>query len=419
MRPISWMDNPSHHAWLGHRQDELFAFYDAAVDGVNGGFWWLDAHGRPLEAEGKQLWLNARMTYTAAIGALLGRPGSAARVDHGLDALISGPLRDAAHGGWFNALDAQNVPVDDTKQAYGHAFVLLAAAAALTAGHERARPLFHDALQLLDDRFWHESAGMYADSWNRDFSALSDYRGQNANMHLVEALLLAHEITGDPELAARALRIAERLIHRVSSQHDWRLPEHFSPDWVPDLEFNASDPTNRFTPYGSTNGHLLEWARLLLQLNAALPAPAAWIPSAAVQLFDRAVADGWGNGAPGFSYTNGWRGEVVNADRYHWVIAEAIGAAVALFRATGNSVYSDWYARFWDHAATHHIDADGSWWHELDPENARIAEIWEGKPDLYHALQATLFARLSTLQSVAGSLASGSLASGPLASGAR
>ena len=49
---------------------------------------------------------------------------------------------------------------------------------------------------------------------------------------------------------------------------------------------------------------------------------------------------------------------------------------------------------FWSFIATHHRDPiSGSWWHELGEDNLPAIGTWSGKPDLYHALQATLFAR--------------------------
>lgn len=404
MKPQTQIDTPAHERWLIAEQHDLFDFYDAAADHDSGGFWWLDALGEPLRSEGKQLWLNARMTYAAALGHLAGRPRSSEQLEHGLKFLEKGPMRDVEHGGWFATLDEHNNVVDDTKQAYGHAFVLLAAAAALTAGLERARPLLVDALAILNEKFWQEDFGMFVDSWNRDFTVLSDYRGQNANMHLVESLLLAAEVTEDRVHLDRALRISERLIRDGAVLHEWRLPEHFTTEWSADLDFNKDDPVNRFTPYGSTNGHLLEWSRLLLQLNAALPTPARWIPEAAMAMFDRALLDGWDEERTGFAYTNDWNGEVVNGDRFHWVVAEAIGAAVALYRTTENQLYADWYAQFWEFAQTYHVQADGSWWHELNTSNEPIAEVWVGKPDLYHALQATFFSRLPVSQSIVRSL---------------
>ena len=33
---------------------------------------------------------------------------------------------------------------------------------------------------------------------------------------------------------------------------------------------------------------------------------------------------------------------------------------------------------------------NGSWFHQLDENNNVIGTVWPGKPDLYHAIQATL-----------------------------
>ena len=75
--------------------------------------------------------------------------------------------------------------------------------------------------------------------------------------------------------------------------------------------------------------------------------------------------------------------------------AEAIGAAAALWQRTGKKRYARDYARWWDFAATQLLDLElGSWHHELDPWNEPAGKVWPGKPDLYHALQATLIPTL-------------------------
>ena len=79
----------------------------------------------------------------------------------------------------------------------------------------------------------------------------------------------------------------------------------------------------------------------------------------------------------------------------HWVVAEAIGAAAALHAATGDTSYDDWGETWWRHVADCFRDPErGSWWHELSPANRPSSMTWEGKPDIYHAFQATLFPRL-------------------------
>ncbi len=90
----------------------------------------------------------------------------------------------------------------------------------------------------------------------------------------------------------------------------------------------------------------------------------------------------------------------------HWVLTEAIAAAAALFIRTGDPSYEQWYRTWWDHAAEVFIDrADGSWHHELDLRNVPSATVWPGKPDVYHAYQATLIPQLPLAPAAAASLA--------------
>jgi sulfoquinovose isomerase len=73
----------------------------------------------------------------------------------------------------------------------------------------------------------------------------------------------------------------------------------------------------------------------------------------------------------------------------------AIAAAAAFERRTGQPVYELWYRRWWDYAAANFIDRLlGSWHHELGPDNKPAELVWARKPDIYHALQATLLPQL-------------------------
>lgn len=401
--PTGWTDSPTHHAWLAEQTDALLRFYQASSL-PQGDFAWLGGDGTPVFDEGLQLWINARMIYSFSIGSLLGRPGCDAVVARGLDRLRSGPLHDGVNGGWFWRVDAQGTPVDSTKQAYGHAFVLLAAAAARLAGHD-STDLWDESVELLDSRFWDEDAGLFVDTWDVSFTSLEPYRGQNANMHLVEAYLLAAEVSGEQRFVDRALRVAQRLIRDITAANDWRLPEHFDDQWHMIADYGLHDTANLFRPYGSTIGHWIEWSRLLLQLHHAVGDRAPWLVPAAQRLFDGAVSEGWDAERGGFAFSTDWSGTVADADRYHWVLAEAIGASVALARTTGDDRYDDLYKLYWNYAADHLIESDGSWVHQLDSLNRPSSDVWDGKPDLYHALQATLFARIPFGPSLVVSLA--------------
>jgi sulfoquinovose isomerase len=371
-----------------------------------GGAAWLDAMGQPDMSRPVYTWITARMVHVYVLGHLLGRSGD---LDLAAQALagLTGRLRDRISGGWMTSVDAAEGSPDE-KACYTHAFVVLAASSASVAGLPAARELLNEAFEVWDQRFFDAEAGMFVDSWNRSFTQVSDYRGVNANMHGVEALLAAADVTGDGMLRERALGVARRVALEFAEPHSWRIPEHFNSAWEPQLEHNRDRPDDQFQPYGATVGHGLEWSRLLLHLGASLAEPPSWLLPAAEALFDRAVTDGWAvDGADGFVYTTDWDGTPVVRDRLHWVLAEAIAAAAALRARTGNDRYANLAATWWAYAERSLFDRTyGSWHHQLDADNQVIDTVWPGKPDLYHAVQATVIPRLPLAPSMATALSS-------------
>src|SRR6202012_1355626 len=126
--------------------------------------------------------------------------------------------------------------------------------------------------------------------------------------------------------------------------NDWRIPEHFSDQWVADLEFNRDTPADQFKPYGATVGHSFEWSRLIAQA-AGLSNDERRFMDGARSLFAQGAKDGWArDGKPGFVYTTDWTGTPVVSDRLHWVVAEAIGASAVLEQLTGDETYASSYA---------------------------------------------------------------------------
>lgn len=390
---------PVTRQWLLDEADRLLTGAQASAahlgDGAPGGFWWLDPAGAPDRERGRQLWITTRMTHCFALGQQLGRDGDTERVEHGLRSLL-GAFADGEHGGWYHALDASGSPDRAAaKGAYGHAFVVLAGASAALAGHDLGRELLGQALQVQERYFWDDAAGAVVEEWDAAFAACDPYRGANANMHTVEAYLAAADATGDRRWRDRALRIAQRLVHVGARGHQWRVPEHFDAGWQELPDYNADAPAHPFRPYGVTPGHGLEWARLLLHLRASLTADGldapSWLGEAATGLFDRALADGWDDTGGGIAYTTDWSGRPVVEQRFHWVVCEAIAAAWALHLVTGEQRFADWYTRLWAYAQRSYIDpAVPGWQHEVNPDGSPSTRTWTGRPDVYHALQATL-----------------------------
>ncbi len=393
------MSSDRFDGWAEARR--LIDFGRAAASPV--GFGRLDRFGRVEPATAIDGVITARMTYCFAIGVLIGRPGCAELAAHGVAALRS-PFHDQQHGGFFGTVPADGA--GDRKQAYLHAFVILAAATAARAGIPGAADLLDRALAILDRRFWSERDGALIESWDRPFRAAEAYWGANANMHGVEALLAAYGQTADETWRDRALAIADTFVNRHARAADWMLPEHFGLDWRVDHDYNADRRADEFRPYGVTPGHLLEWSRLLLELRSTFQEPPSWLIEASRRLYDTAFDRGWRiDGAAGFVYTVDRAGRPVVRTRPHWVLAEAIGATATWHHLSREPVFGERLAMLTGYAERFLIDHDhGSWHHELGPDNRPARTLWGGKPDLYHALQASLLTELPLGSSLAARL---------------
>ncbi|WP_152361610.1 AGE family epimerase/isomerase [Microlunatus speluncae] len=369
----------------------LIDFGRAALADV--GFGRLDRAGRLGPEPGSDLVITARMTYCFSVGALLDWPDCAGPAAHGVAAL-AGPFHDHEYGGFFRTVPPTGP--GERKEAYQHGFVVLAAATAAAAGIPGAGPLLDQALMIMERRFWSERDRALIEGWDRPFCTAEPYWGANANMHGVEAMIAASVQTGDPLWRDRALAVADTFVNRQARAAGWLLPEHYGPDWRVDRDYHADRPADEFRPYGVTVGHLLEWSRLLLELGSSFPDPPGWLAEASRQLYDTAFDRGWQvDGAPGFVYTIDWDGEPVVHTRPHWVVAEAI-AATATWRAVApEPIFDERLTLVIDYTERHLIDHDqGSWHHELDRDNRPSTIMWDGKPDLYHALQASLLTEL-------------------------
>ena len=420
------INSPEHREWLAAQADGLLTFAEnCIVPGRGAG--WLDNTGAVDLTRPVHTWITCRMAHSFAIGSMLGHAG-AREIAANAIAALRGPLHDDKNGGWYASIpaipqrdeagneltDEQGHPLgaDTTKAAYAHAFVVLAATSGVRAGIEGAAQLLDDALAVLDEKFFDAEYGLHVDEWNVDFTVLDPYRGVNANMHGVEALLAAGDVTADPRWHERALKIAQTVALTWAPGQSYRIPEHFNEQWMPQFELNADRPDDQFKPYGATVGHGIEWARLLLHLNATFGEGVhPWLVEGARQLYSRAVTDGWkqsSQGKKGLVYTTDWAGKPVVETRMHWVAAEALGAASALYQATGATIYAKDYERWLKHIQKYFLDPElGSWHHELTAANEPDDKVWPGKPDIYHAYQAMLIPLSPLSPSLASSVATG------------
>ena len=386
------IDTQETRDFLREIRQTLFAF-GHRFPSPGGSSWYLGDDGTPWTEKNREAYVTCRMAHVYSIASLMGHEGSEALVDAAVKGL-RGELRDKEHDGWYEGLTPGGSHLSG-KQCYAHAFVILAGTSAYLAGRPEAEGLLQEALEVYDRYYWNEEEGLSCDNWNTEFTVMDDYRGLNANMHSVEAFLAVADAAGKEEYRVRAGRIIDHVLDWAKDNH-WRIPEHYTKDWEPDLEKNREKPDDPFKPYGATPGHGLEWARLITQwaLSTYKEDEEGMLPyiNAAEELFRRAVKDAWNaDGAPGICYTTGWDGKPIVHERMHWTLAEGINTAAVLYHVTKKQEYADAYAAFMQYLDEKVLDhVNGSWFHQMDQNNQVTGTVWPGKPDIYHALQATL-----------------------------
>lgn len=383
---------------LGHIRHTL-AFYDGrCLDPTGGFFHFFKDDGTVYDTRTRHLVSSTRFVFNHAMAyRRFGDPAYQAAARHGLRFLHDAHAQP--QGGYAWQLDwdgAQRVATvqDGTNHCYGLAFVLLAHAHALMAGIDEARAGLDATFALMEQRFWEPAHGLYADEATPDWQ-VGPYRGQNANMHSCEAMIAAFDATKDRRYLDRALTLATSVTQRQAGLAGGLVWEHYRSDWSVDPDYNRDDKTNIFRPWGFQTGHLTEWAKLLMQLEAHLKATPgadvpAWIVPTARHFFDTAMHHGWDHTHGGLVYGFAPGGEVCDADKYFWVQAESFAAAALLAVRTGDEAYWQWYDRIWAYSWAHMVDhVHGAWYRIRTPDNRAYSDEKSpaGKTD-YHTMGA-------------------------------
>jgi len=377
---------------LDHIRHTMAFYHPRAIDPHGGFFHFFRDDGSVYDAHTRHLVSSARFVFNYAMA--YRRFGDAAylrAVEHGTSYLRE-RHRNASTGGYAWLLDGDRL-ADATNHCYGLAFVLLAYAHASMAGVAPAREWIGETFDLMEQRFWSAQFGLYADEASPDWSVLSPYRGQNANMHSCEALLAAFEATGETRYLERAATIARNVTVRQAALAHNMVWEHYRADWSVDWDYNRNDRTNIFRPWGYQPGHLTEWAKLLLILErhkARLSTPPDWLVLRATELFDAALERAWDAEYGGIYYGFAPDGGICDADKYFWVQAESLAAAALLAARAGDEKYWQWYEKIWAYSWEYFVDHKyGAWYRILSRGNEKYSaeKSPAGKTD-YHTMGA-------------------------------
>ncbi|BFI95101.1 MAG: AGE family epimerase/isomerase [Rhodanobacter sp.] len=379
-----------------HIADTMAFYHPHAIDPAGGFFHYYKDDGTIYDRSHRHLVSSTRFVFNYAMAAIEFADDAKLAAEY-LDAVQHGLRylrevhRDAQSGGYAWTIQ-DGAPEDRTNHAYGVAFVLLAYASARKAGVAEAAAWMDETWNLLERRFWDAGTGLYRDEADAEWN-FSGYRGQNANMHMCEAMLAAYQASDEVRYLDRALMLAEHITRRQAALADGLVWEHYDTQWRIDWEYHKDDPKHLFRPWGFQPGHQTEWTKLLLILESLLlerNREEPWILPTARHLFDTAVKHAWDETHGGLCYGFAPDGSVCDDDKYFWVQAESLAAAALLHARTGDAGYAAWHDRLWSYSWQHFVDHQyGAWYRILTRDNRKVSDEKSpaGKVD-YHTMGA-------------------------------
>ena len=213
----------------------------------------LDPAGRPELAAPRRVRVQGRQLHCFSRAIAFGHALRPA-LDRTLDA-IAAAAWDGAGGGWIHLLSGDGRPLDRKRDSYDQAFLLFGLAGAAAAGLDRARPLAADTFAFVDAVLTDPRDGSVSEGVPPCLP-----RRSNPHMHLLEALLAWHRLSGAQRFLDRADQLAALFAERFFDPHTGTLGEHFTEAWAaaPHPDGASVEP-----------GHHLEWSWLLHRLAEA------------------------------------------------------------------------------------------------------------------------------------------------------
>ncbi|HET7299288.1 MAG TPA: AGE family epimerase/isomerase [Oleiagrimonas sp.] len=369
-----------------HARSIMAFYHPRCLDPAGGCFQYFKDDGTIYDRGHRHLVSSTRFVFDYAMAArTFGDPAYLDAARHCIKYLRDVHRNPDTGGYAWTLRDGQ--PEDTTNHCYGLAFVMVAYANAHRAGIDETAVWMAETWNLLEKHFWDADAGLYRDEADAEWHFTS-YRGQNANMHMCEAMLSAFDASGERRYLDRALLLADHMTRRQAAKADGLVWEHYDTDWNIDWDYNKDNPKHLFRPWGFQPGHQTEWAKLLMILSRHVEAD--WLLPTARHLFDTAVARAWDDQHGGLCYGFAPDGTICDGDKYYWVQAESLAAASLLAERTGDDGYWQWYERLWRYAWEHFVDHEyGAWYRILTRDNRKYSDEKSpaGKTD-YHTMGA-------------------------------
>jgi mannose/cellobiose epimerase-like protein (N-acyl-D-glucosamine 2-epimerase family) len=207
----------------------------------------LDIEGRADLAAPRRVRVQARQIYCFAKSAELGwYPQGREIAMRGLEYLLANAKSPDGRPGFVHLLNPDGSVRDSLRDAYDHAFVLLALSTVYSLSRDAQVRAELDSLTAFIDHGLRSPHGGFIEGIPATLP-----RRQNPQMHLFEAMIATFDATGDPVYQNRAGDLFGLFVANLYDPRRQVLGEYFEDDW------------SKIEPVCVEPGHQAEWVWLL------------------------------------------------------------------------------------------------------------------------------------------------------------
>jgi mannobiose 2-epimerase len=330
------------------------------------------------ETAPKGLVLNARILWTFSAVHRLSRQVDDAALAQRAYRYLTEYFRDPDQGGYYWELDPTGRPLDDRKKIYGQAFCVYALTEYHRAfADEEALRQAIELFGLIEAQSRDAAHGGYLEALSREWQPLEDMRlseqdlnekkSMNNHLHILEAYTNLLRVWPEPVLADRLRELARLFRERILNADQTHLQHFFDESWAP--------RSDRYT-----FGHDIEASWLLCEAAHVLGDPSLQQETQALAVKMARVVLREGVDHDGGVVYEGHHGRIINSDREWWPQAEAVVGFHQAWELTGDVAFLEAAERCWQFIQDHIVDATyGEWfWRvsqsgEPDPAMPKIS----------------------------------------------